>query len=417
MLLFELFRIASDDLFYPGLLELVCRAAWLASQLFLYFQYQSEFQCAAVDLLHIYYIGFLLMMLTIVCVQFFIVYLSTRGTITHVEPRRHMNKFLYVRTLLIFIEIVWSCIGAVWLFKVNWNSCSKFIYVSVLINIAFCSIAFLFLVVVLFVVFDPISHLPENDIINKRKILYAQIKKIFFCCYCCLYTSGDNSEREYYENSYKQISSLLEMIFRGGDMTPSDIAAGILLLGRKENDQFRRELKWSKKLNAAATSTTAIEYAEETAPPKWMNINEAAYYVRYAIATYSWPYYIYMHNMRGVFNLCCSYSSLDSECHCCCIDCSCCCMPCCCCCSSSQEQTQAIAIIDSNTGESLQTIRNFDKKYNRHLKAFKHLANIEQCDIVYANFQNELFLSPFCIIVDHFKKTIIITIRGTLSMR
>jgi hypothetical protein len=45
------------------------------------------------------------------------------------------------------------------------------------------------------------------------------------------------------------------------------------------------------------------------------------------------------------------------------------------------------------------------------------LAQCEECDIIYANFTNEAFLSPFCVVVDHFKKTVIITIRGTLSMR
>jgi len=37
--------------------------------------------------------------------------------------------------------------------------------------------------------------------------------------------------------------------------------------------------------------------------------------------------------------------------------------------------------------------------------------------LIYANFQNELFLVPFCILIDHYKKTVVITIRGTLSMR
>jgi hypothetical protein len=31
------------------------------------------------------------------------------------------------------------------------------------------------------------------------------------------------------------------MIFRGGDLTPSDVLAGIILLSNKEIDQYKRE--------------------------------------------------------------------------------------------------------------------------------------------------------------------------------
>lgn len=34
---------------------------------------------------------------------------------------------------------------------------------------------------------------------------------------------------------------MLEMLFRGGDLTPSDVLAGIILLSNKEMDQFKRE--------------------------------------------------------------------------------------------------------------------------------------------------------------------------------
>lgn len=89
---------------------------------------------------------------------------------------------------------------------------------------------------------DPISHLPERDVAQKRRILYQRIKRLFFCCTCCLYdTAGSASRSLTYENSYKQISNLLEMIFRGGDLTPSDVLAGIILLSNKEIDQYKRE--------------------------------------------------------------------------------------------------------------------------------------------------------------------------------
>ena len=114
---------------------------------------------------------------------------------------------------------------------------------------------------------------------------------------------------------------------------------------------------------------------------------------RYAVATYSWPYYLYMHNMRGFCDLCCSSRTYL--------------FPCCC----------GTAVIESSTDDPSHLVIHGDGKSGHHLKAFKFLSKVQECDLIYANFQNELFLVPFCILIDHYKKTVVITIRGTLSMR
>lgn len=80
------------------------------------------------------------------------------------------------------------------------------------------------------------------------------------------------------------------MIFRNGDLTPSDIAAGIILLSQKELDQFNRESAINKKYEK--NRIKKLSKSEIEAIPKWMNVNEAAYYIKYALATYSWPYYL-----------------------------------------------------------------------------------------------------------------------------
>lgn len=359
-------------------------------QLFNYIQNNADFKCADVELLHVYYIGFLALMISILFVQFWIVVISTRGTITNTTPRRHMVKFLYVRSLLALIEVVWSIIGIIWLTKIKWVACTKIVYFSVLANILFCGCAMFFLLVVLFIVFDPISHLPDDDVDTKRNVLFDYLKKVFCCCYCCLYTG--NSRRTNYENSYKQISSILELIFRNGDLTPSDIAAGIILLSTKELDQFNRESKISKKYEK--NKIKRLTRTEIESIPKWMNINEAAYYIRYALATYTWPYYLYMHNVRGFCQLCCTFNE------------GCCCAQCC--------------AVEEPSGSESNVVITEERayiQYRHHLRAFKYLSKINEYDLIDANFQNELFLVPFCVLVDHFKKSIIITIRGTLSMR
>lgn len=420
-------NIGSDDLFYPGLFELVCRSVWFFPQLVYYVEYHVHVPCDDIQLLNIYYIGFLALSTLVLFVQLLIVLVSSKGTITYTRPRRHMGKLLYVRLALILLELIWGVLGIVWIAKIKYDSCSKFIYFSVLANIVFGFVALGFLIVSLVIVFDPISHIHESDVAAKQTVLYYHLKKILCCCYCCLYTG--NSREPSYENSYRQISSLLETLFRGGDLTPSDVAAGIILLSNKETDQYNRE--YIAQLSRVP-STLQVELI-----PKWMSINEASYYIRYAVATYSWPYYLYMHNMRGFCDICCTCYSSNSftwtEC-------------CCCCCcrdksknsphadlsdsslvidntiNTTQDSDQQNIIVvnrsqPSRTKVGPMPIINGDNSCKRHLKAFKFLAKVDECDLIYANFQNELFHSPFCILVDHFKKTIVITIRGTLSMR
>jgi hypothetical protein len=155
-------------------------------------------------MLQVYYIGFLCIMGFIILVQLIIVIISSRGTITNIEPRKHMTKFLYIRSFLILIEAIWSIIGIVWISRIEFNKCNHLVYFSVLANILFCGLAVFFLLFVLFIVFDPISHLDEKDVVKKQNVLNYYINKLCCCFYCCLYTG--NSRRTNYENSYKQIS-------------------------------------------------------------------------------------------------------------------------------------------------------------------------------------------------------------------
>jgi len=163
-------------------------------------------------------------MSSIIFVQFWIVIISSRGTIADSRPRRPMVKFLYLRSILVLVELSWSIVGTIWLANVKIKECSLIVYFTVLANLIFCGVAVFFMFMVIFFVFDPLSHLDEKDVQKKRNILNYLLNKICCCCYCCLHTG--NSRQANYENSYKQISALLEMIFRNGDLTPTDIAAG-----------------------------------------------------------------------------------------------------------------------------------------------------------------------------------------------
>lgn len=227
--------------------ELTARVLWLSLHVSFYLESKESFTCAQpplTSLLHYYYISFFSIALLLAFNTLLIVIISTRGTITHVRPRRHIGKLLYTRLVLYAADVCCTALGLYLLVKIGWaaHQCSKLIMASMIANCVFCLIGLIVLIVPGIILFDPISHLPEREVAQKRRILYQHIKRIFFCCACCLSETPNGANHSLtYENSYKQISSLLEMLFRGGDMTPSDVLAGIILLSNKEVDQFRRE--------------------------------------------------------------------------------------------------------------------------------------------------------------------------------
>jgi sn1-specific diacylglycerol lipase len=125
-----------------------------------------------------------------------------------------------------------------------------------------------------------------------------------------------------------------------------------------------------------------------------MTVNEAAYFFRYAMGIYSWPYYIYMHQFRGISTLCLSFNEKNTP----------------------AKVSNLDGVVDDGEPIDSSLYIEGDTHNQRNLKAFQFLSKTEKDDIVYANFNNEIFLSPFCIVIDHPKKCVVVTIRGTLSM-
>lgn len=150
-----------------------------------------------------------------VVVQLILVIISTRGTITHDRPRKYMEHFIYISIFFRILELLWNVVGIVWLAKTVWTKCSTAICLSVLANILFSFLTVIFLIVVTFIIFDPLSNVQDNDIVEKieKIIRYIKIRsKIFTCC-----LNIKDANKQYYESSYQQIAHLFESLFCGID--------------------------------------------------------------------------------------------------------------------------------------------------------------------------------------------------------
>ncbi|XP_019609186.1 diacylglycerol lipase-beta isoform X3 [Rhinolophus sinicus] len=107
--------IASDDLVFPGFLELFLRVLWWIGILTLYLTYRGKLNCAGGALLSSYLIVLLVLLAVIICTMLAIVCVSMKGTICNPGPRKSMSKLLYIRLMLFLPEMVWACLGASWI--------------------------------------------------------------------------------------------------------------------------------------------------------------------------------------------------------------------------------------------------------------------------------------------------------------
>lgn len=176
-----------------------------------------------------------------------------------------------------------------------------------------------------------------------------------------------------------QVASLLSALFRSTDLVPSDIMAGAILL-RVRQKRETREMRRIRMLNPDDGPRYSTDMARLFATsPSWMTVPNARHMLRFALASYGWPMVCYLKCCRGCFKLIKNIT-------------------CCGCCRSRTE------VVDDNCCLC-------------HFGAVMEVSRLRPDDIVYASFKNHVFELPFCILLDHAKKQIVISVRGSLSFR
>lgn len=114
--------------------------------------------------------------------------------------------------------------------------------------------------------------------------------------------------------------------------------------------------------------------------PSWMNIKNAKHFLRFALASYGWPMVCYVKCCSGLFQLFRKST--------------------CCACF----RTKPHIVVDDNCCLC-------------HLAGVRNISRIRNEDILHASFKNHVFELPFCILADHSTKSIVISVRGSLSFR
>lgn len=151
--------------------------------------------------------------------------------------------------------------------------------------------------------------------------------------------------------------------------------------------------------SSRATSTTTLKISLDEVEQQTMKnplhpttdaliIQEGAHFARYSLAIYTWMLYIYAHPFTGCARLSCQSCSK---------------------CLHREQESSASPVEEAGTiiGDNI---------CGWHKHSLLLTAGLKEADLVYAQFFNSYSISPYAILLDHETRSVVVTVRGTLSL-
>uniref|UniRef100_A0A671LSC4 Diacylglycerol lipase, beta n=1 Tax=Sinocyclocheilus anshuiensis TaxID=1608454 RepID=A0A671LSC4_9TELE len=315
-------RISSDDLVFPGAFELFIRAVWWIVTLVLYTNRKGRFDCQGGANLHNYLIVLLVLLAVIILTLCAVVYFSAQGTIMNPGPRRSVPALVYLRALLYVPELVWACLGAVWVSD-NSTGCEPAEVGFVIGAVVSSWIILLSMVVGVLVVFDPLGSqkpgaLPDAPL-DVRDLESSGSSRLFYTVasrvresrlrlLCCCLPQDDNHRTAF--SSIAQLMLTRRSCFQDTDLVPSDIAAGLSLL-HQEQDKVEH-CRDPDEVLSHKPSPPIVSLQEDLE----VELEKAAHCMQFAAAAYGWPLYVYSNPLTGLCRLsgdCCRNRHVEHD--------------------------------------------------------------------------------------------------------
>uniref|UniRef100_A0A8B9FDU7 Diacylglycerol lipase-alpha n=1 Tax=Amazona collaria TaxID=241587 RepID=A0A8B9FDU7_9PSIT len=389
--------VGSDDLVLPAVFLFLLHTTWfvILSVVLFGLVYNPNEACSLNLVDHGR--GYLGILLSCMIAEVAIIWLSMRGSILYTEPRDSMQYVLYVRLAILLIEFVYAIVGIVWLTQ-YYTSCNDITAKSVTLGMVVCNwVVILSVCITVLCVFDPTGRTFVKLRATKRRqrnlrtynlrhrleegqaSSWTRRLKVFLCC-----TRTKDSQSD----AYSEIAYLFAEFFRDLDIVPSDIIAGLVLLRQRQRAKRNAVLDEANNDILAFLSgmpvTRNTKYLDLKNAQEMQRYKEVCYYMLFALAAYGWPIYLMRKPTCGLCRLARS---------------------CCCLCPSRPRYAPSVTIEEDNCcGCNAIAIR-------RHFLD----ENMTSVDIVYTSCHDAVYETPFYVAVDHDKKKVVISIRGTLS--
>ncbi|CAF2726589.1 unnamed protein product [Rotaria sp. Silwood2] len=348
------FNFASDDLTVSSLIDIGLRLPLLVTFIAFRLKDESPDSTCPSTFYNGYFYPLLSVYTAITITASFMFIISLRGTpVRDTRPRRHMPLLIYIRLFLVLIDIGINIMGLIIMIRV-FHMCAIILRATIVTTIVLSWTVAIALFIVLAFFID------LTGFVTDEKKWEMRIKLIF----CCGRGYGGQS------SNIKNIVKTLQYLFDNErvDLVPSDVAAGLILLQQEDSLEER---------SINITQNVPLEL-----------LKEGFYYNSYAQSAFGWFSLAYQYRLtflpRILFIT--RFRTMGSCCGCCV-----CCSPCC----RNQD------ILNDPCGTQYATLR--------------YLLRRQNPVILYANFLGAFHRAPFYIAADNEKKTIIVSIRGTLS--
>lgn len=368
--------IASDDLVFPGFLELFLRVLWWIGILTLYLMYRGKLNCAGGALLSSYLIVLLVLLAVIICTVLAIVCVSMKGTICNPGPRKSMSKLLYIRLTLFLPEMVWACLGASWI--ADGVQCDRAVVNGVIATVVVSWIIILSTVVTIIIVFDPLggkmapyssavpNHLDSQEssqLLNGLKTAATSVWETRMKFLCCCIGNDDHTRV-----AFSSTAELFSTYFSDTDLVPSDIAAGLTLL-HQQQDSIRNNWEPEEGISHSPGSSQEADLDAE--------LENCHHYMQFAAAAYGWPLYIYRNPFTGLCRI-------GGD-----------------CCRSRTTEYDLVG------GDQL----------NCHFGSILQTTGLQYGDFVHISFHDKVYELPFLVALDHRREAVVVAVRGTMSLQ
>ncbi|KAJ8249157.1 hypothetical protein GJAV_G00231790 [Gymnothorax javanicus] len=389
--------VGSDDLVLPAFFLFLLHCAWLVilSMVVFSLPYGWGRSCSVPLVDHGR--GYLGILVSCLICESAIMWLSMRGSILYTQPRDAVQYVLYIRLAILLVELIYAVVGIIWLVQ-YYQPCPDIMAKNLTLGIVACNWLVIFsFFITLLCTFDPTgrtfvklkatrrrkrtltTYTLRHRLEEGQASSWTRRLKLIMCC-----TRAQDSQSD----AYAEVAMLFAEFFRDLDIVPSDIIAGLVLL--RQRQRAKRSAILDQGSNDILAFLSGIPVTRNTTYLDLKNSAEMAmykdvcYYMLFALAAYGWP--MYLLRKPG-----CGLCHLASSCPCVSV--------------SGSQLTQSVTVEEDNCcGCNLLAIR-------RHFLD----QDLKQVHIVYTSCHDDVYETPFFVAVDHEKKKVIISIRGTLS--
>lgn len=376
-------EFGSDDLVFPFLTLGSLHTFWLIIVVCLLALFHDDLSCDDVHNLVILSYTTVAVFIIIISVAFTIVLVSARGTIANPGPRWPIPYLLYLRVLLFISQVMLLIGGTVFAFTdPATSSCVNFDHSIVLLRVIMVSglVVLMLFICVVIIYIDPCHcyrahvdhHHHEYSLLSDKESGDNADQKYRSlwekrCNLLCCFTGRDNAHRA----AYKELSTMFAQFFVDVNLVPSDVAAGFVLLQRQQLFEEREQIEGD-----LCGIERCIDFNN---PADRSCYQQALHYCRYAVGCYSWPLLCYISPATAPCQLAQHFYP------------------------SYQRHQRRQHIV-------------YDNSCFCRLSGLLEMADINEEQIVYCSFRNDLYCIPFYVAMDYDNEAVVIALRGTLSL-